>query len=997
MRKLALATTASIGALACFTSEAMAGQWHINGNTLYYTGGVSRDDPYELLGILSSAEEQGVTINTVVFRNSPGGAASGGVGMGTVIRAYGLDTVLDGGCFSACADAFVGGVNRYYTDYNIPAYSLWKGTELGIHGAASGGQPLPYPQQEIYIDYYREMLGDEGFAIAGDRIIQAHYELTQQSGFLRYFDPNKTDIATRFCPTANLGEDGNCTAYPDVTMTSDTIATSGEYVTVNDRLFVTNNVSGNIETNWDKGVRYSSNLEGLAQFHVDFPEFDFTDKYSSVTVLPGGKWSLDTAAAAELVMVDGGELEMLSNSRVELAEAIFAYNGGMIRMNGGELNTLTEVFNGGVLAGNGTLGATMVIRDGGTLIADGLVMRPYDFAPIAPFGFSENLRTEKMRIGQGRILNVLDGGTLAFSVSNQTTQSPLTLEQARYFLIEEDAFYGDFNIYSNHNKAQLAIGEKAALALDIQQGYYASGHIIPLVSGIVDSSPLQLPVEPCTDSPQGYRGYNGVYCGFADEDLEMEAPDIPFVQGKFLTAKRIGDDGYEVDLTKDGAVFHARNNSLLTFNILQSGDGISLEANPAFEDVALFGNSRSGDGLGIALRDASHDPNTTLAPLLGYLQFADRDIARRQSGALRGDGHSTLRLAGRSFIDNFSEALHTATRNPVARSMSVGTPMASATTDLMYQEGRIGIGGGDNGSMVVAAPAPTVRSPYDLSRPTTFWASGFGRSGAIKAYEDIGKVEYNGYGVLMGAHRELSDRFRLGAAFGYGTLNANTRPNNNFNGEIDALSVAVYGDANYRRGYVSGQIGYTNLESDTRRVISGIDGLDGSTRSEYDSNAFFARFEHGFQLGSKDNASVTLLAPVVDYVNMSGTTFKDQGNNPTALEGDLKDVESLRAGIGLQFQKEVIKDDWRVTPYARVVWQRELQDRDAISVNHFALAPELAFDAASRQLGRDAVDWNIGLRSSTRSENVNISVEYQGQAIGGETAHGLQAAIQYRF
>lgn len=91
--------------------DAQASTFHLNGDTIYYSGGVELDEAETLGCILDAANGQGRTIRRVDFRNSPGGAAREGVGMGEIIRRNGLDTVLNGGCFSACADAFVAGIN----------------------------------------------------------------------------------------------------------------------------------------------------------------------------------------------------------------------------------------------------------------------------------------------------------------------------------------------------------------------------------------------------------------------------------------------------------------------------------------------------------------------------------------------------------------------------------------------------------------------------------------------------------------------------------------------------------------------------------------------------------------------------------------------------------------------------------------------------------------------------------------------------------------------
>jgi hypothetical protein len=124
--------------------QAHASAFHVNGDTLYYTGNVLATDPQTLEAYILAAQARGTPLRQVVFRNSPGGAASGGVGMGAIIRQHGLDTVLDGGCYSACADAFVAGVKRKVTQFGLlPAHGNYTQTVLGIHGESGPNGPTP--------------------------------------------------------------------------------------------------------------------------------------------------------------------------------------------------------------------------------------------------------------------------------------------------------------------------------------------------------------------------------------------------------------------------------------------------------------------------------------------------------------------------------------------------------------------------------------------------------------------------------------------------------------------------------------------------------------------------------------------------------------------------------------------------------------------------------------------------------------------------------------
>ncbi len=119
---------------------------------------------------------------------------------------------------------------------------------------------------------------------------------------------------------------------------------------------------------------------------------------------------------------------------------------------------------------------------------------------------------------------------------------------------------------------------------------------------------------------------------------------------------RLGDAGYSASITA-GEVFRPRHNSLLSFNVNQTADGLWLTANPGFDQLGLFTNGTSGDGLGRALAAASARQDSGLKSLLGALQFADRDVIAQQAGALRGDAHASLRLADNALIGSIGNVV----------------------------------------------------------------------------------------------------------------------------------------------------------------------------------------------------------------------------------------------------------------------------------------------------------------------------------------------------
>jgi|GEM_PF-165936 len=1014
LNSFALTSAVALGGLALCASDADASQWFISGDTIYYTGGTQVEDPATLRRIVADATRQGITIRRVVLRNGPGGFAIGGTGMGTAIRELRLDTVLDGGCYSACTAAYVGGVNRYFTKYDLPVLGPYRVSTFGIHGASASGTPVSADRQQSYINHYRTLLGEEAWAIAGARIIQAHTQLTDSQGFLNYLDPASSNPTT-FCPGGNRTR--NCTAYPGVTLLSDRIATSPNYFATNDRLVLTNAVSTPFQTGMETTIWYHSAFNFLSDtvFHDQFLGFNRQDRpsvgnrHSTVVVAPGGDWSLNHTITAPFVIVDGGKMSLGPNGLLRDLEGIGVRNGGTLLLTGGNISGPVIADNGGLVTGRGSFGAGGQF-DNSDLLAHDIVLRPYTETPLAPNGAFASLRQNPIRLGLGRLTALTNNSNLIFNVTSDQTTAPLRLEQARYFttLKVTDIKNGmqgtrpvrvidDYDqLFVAHRKAVLSISDDSNLLLNFVSGHYRPDQRLKLVEGVNDTTALQRPTGICNDPTQP------IFCDLlTPARLNLAAENTTFIMGRFTQAGRAGEPDSLIDSSKDGAVIHARHNSLLTFSLFQNENEIYLKANPAFEDVTLFRNKPSGNGLGEALKTASWDQNSRLGPVLGALQFTDRNVARRQASTLRGDGHASLRLVSRSLIDQFSDALVNARQNPVDPVLSNPLVAAEAQSLSGDRQDRMGMGGGLVGGANLMADAPQAtpepRSPFDLNAPTRVFATGFGHLGTLHGQHRISRLDYNGFGALIGASRELNENARLGLAIGYGQTNTNARPANGFSAETDTLLGAVFADISHPRGTLAVQAGYAQITHDTTRTVLDIEGLSTPSTAKYDNHAYFARLEHGLDLGERHGAQVTLLAPVIDYVNLRDARTNERGNSAANLRVKADTLESLRAGLGLHIERRFERGDWGVTPYARAVYQRELWDREANNTHRFRLATNLPFDSVSRELGEDAIEWNLGLRSTTRNQNLNLAVEYQGRAIKGETGHGAQVSVKYSF
>ena len=80
------------------------------GDQLIITGPLSGFEMTQFMSSLTPA------VTTVVLYNSGGGDFDAGLNLAAMIRQRGLTTVAQGSCRSSCANAFLGGVRRYFAD-----------------------------------------------------------------------------------------------------------------------------------------------------------------------------------------------------------------------------------------------------------------------------------------------------------------------------------------------------------------------------------------------------------------------------------------------------------------------------------------------------------------------------------------------------------------------------------------------------------------------------------------------------------------------------------------------------------------------------------------------------------------------------------------------------------------------------------------------------------------------------------------------------------------
>ncbi len=369
----------------------------------------------------------------------------------------------------------------------------------------------------------------------------------------------------------------------------------------------------------------------------------------------------------------------------------------------------------------------------------------------------------------------------------------------------------------------------------------------------------------------------------------------------------------------------------------------------------------------------------------------------QQAGALRGDAHASLRLADNALLGSIGNVVQQ--HQAAMRSGGDADGLASQAAQSVSAQPGMRHGSLFNQlAMHLVEPAGEAAGDSGVAgRSRGLWARGFASHGRIDAEGGVAGLSHTVGGIVVGADtRVADDRVTLGVSVAAADMSTKASDGFGFSGDVRALDVGGYLDATYSRGYLSAAVRYTDLRHDTRRSLSAIEGLQQPLHARYSSDAVSARVEHAFSFTRGKGLVIQPLLPVVDYARTSAIRF-NEGQGTGALVGRSGSLESIRVGAGLQaFRTFEGNNGERITPRARVVWQKELGDSQARYSTGFAAAPDLVFGASSQAVGEQVLAWNLGV-TSRASERLSIMADYVGERRDGQIQNGVMLGLGYRF
>ncbi|RTY41101.1 autotransporter domain-containing protein [Enterobacter hormaechei subsp. steigerwaltii] len=252
---------------------------------------------------------------------------------------------------------------------------------------------------------------------------------------------------------------------------------------------------------------------------------------------------------------------------------------------------------------------------------------------------------------------------------------------------------------------------------------------------------------------------------------------------------------------------------------------------------------------------------------------------------------------------------------------------------------------------------------------------------------NVGKLDGNTTGFLLGADRKLADHnVRVGGYFGYsrGDYDVDSRRSST---DTDNYHLGLYAAGQQDAFSLRGALGYTWHKIESERNVD-FSGFSDRLKSDYDANSLLAFTEAGYRFGQPDRN----IEPFVNlsYIRLHTDSFREDGG-AAALSVRNETMNTFYTTLGLRGVTELPK---HVNLYGSLGWQHAYGDKNTSS--RMAFAGSDAFITQGQAVDEDMMVGDIGV-SVQLSRAATLDVGYQGQYGADTRVNSVNANLRWSF
>ncbi|WP_197326705.1 autotransporter outer membrane beta-barrel domain-containing protein [Ralstonia solanacearum] len=358
-----------------------------------------------------------------------------------------------------------------------------------------------------------------------------------------------------------------------------------------------------------------------------------------------------------------------------------------------------------------------------------------------------------------------------------------------------------------------------------------------------------------------------------------------------------------------------------------------------------------------------------------------------------GIGSATLLNLYNATLGSLSEG-STAGANQIGKQLGAtqtGWAPAAPTFDALNV-----VGAHVNTLRLAQAAGATGVATGDSPAQWGVWGQAFGGHAQQSERDQTDGYRANYGGLLIGADREINDRWRAGGVFSY----SNTSIDNTGDTSGSFARVNGYGLIGYAS--YTGNPWYVNLSGaavqqryDTSRAVS-MQGFSGTASGHFSGQQYVARTEAGYPL-PVGSATLTPLASLT-YSYLTQDSYTEDGGNGTALSVGATHVGSIKSGLGAKLEKGFATRYGQIVLEARAQWIHEYDHARQVTSASFAAdaTGQTAFTTVGMTPVSDLADISLGA-TLLRANNLSLSARYELQAGRGYVSQTGSVRLRQLF
>ncbi|HGM6604093.1 TPA: autotransporter domain-containing protein [Serratia marcescens] len=292
----------------------------------------------------------------------------------------------------------------------------------------------------------------------------------------------------------------------------------------------------------------------------------------------------------------------------------------------------------------------------------------------------------------------------------------------------------------------------------------------------------------------------------------------------------------------------------------------------------------------------------------------------------------------------------------------------------------------DNDSLPVPPLAMSLVQPAQAQN-SGVWGQTFSSWGRNSGNGNVGKLDGNTTGFLLGADRKLADHnVRIGGYFGYsrGDYDVDSRRSK---ADTDSYHLGLYAAGQQDAFSLRGALGYTWHKIEGKRNVD-FSGFSDRLKSDYDANSLLAFTEAGYRFGQPEMNVEPFIN--LSYIRLHTDSFQESGG-AAALSVRNETMDTFYSTLGVRGVTELPKN---VSLYGSLGWQHAYGDKNTSS--RMAFAGSDAFVTQGQAVDDNVMVGDIGV-SVKLSRAATLDVGYQGQFGADTRVNSVNANLRWSF